>query len=74
MPDSEDRQIDWSIPQRCLLLGVAGFGMRALVEILCQSGHTVYGSDRAYGIGGESVNRTAVEPLAANVEIVPWGD
>lgn len=74
MPDSEDRQIDWSIPHRCLLLGVAGFGMRALVEILHQSGHTVYGSDSAFGIGPESLNGTHVDALAANVEVVPWED
>lgn len=72
MSDSESRQVDWSIPQRCLLLGVAGVGMRALVEILHQSGHTIYGSDRACGNGQESLNGPHVDPLAVNVGMVSW--
>lgn len=72
MSDSEGRQIDWSNPQRCLVLGVAGFGMRALVEILQQAGHQVFGADHVYGSGTEIIEGAESPPPC--VQLVPWGD
>ena len=72
--DSVNRQIDWSVPRRCLLLGVAGSGMQALSAILHQSGHVLYGSDRICGTGREVGTDTDVRALLENVRLVPWGN
>ena len=37
-----------TIPQRCLLVGVAGAGMRALAAVLSESGRTVFGTDALF--------------------------
>ncbi|MCH2210608.1 MAG: hypothetical protein MK110_04865 [Fuerstiella sp.] len=70
------RQIDWSVPQRCLLLGVAGSGMRALAEILYQAGHTVFGADITYNDGPKVAgpDSTGTAPLTNNVHLLPWMD
>ncbi|MCH2202224.1 MAG: hypothetical protein MK102_09645 [Fuerstiella sp.] len=72
----KNRQIDWSIPQRCLLLGVAGSGMQALAEILHQAGHTVFGTDITYEVGSGAIatNGMGTVPLVENVHLLAWED
>ena len=74
MPGPEDRRVNWSVSQHCLLLGVAGSGMRALSTILHQAGHVVYGSDSIYGIGRAFRTGVSNDPAVTNVRLVPWDE
>jgi len=72
MTDQANRLIDWLLPQRCLLLGVAGTGMRALTEILQQAGHIVYGSDVVYQTGNLPEGQTETELPVPDVRMLAW--
>ncbi len=65
-----DVAMDWSSSSRCLLLGIAGSGMRALARILLQAGHHVSGADTALGEHDGSDSAAALQ--SAGFHLVPW--
>lgn len=68
--DGLDSPVDWSSPSRCLLLGVAGAGMRALAGILTQAGHQVYGADIMFHDADAAAEAAAFS--IGGVNLIPW--
>lgn len=76
-------ELGWSTPRRCLLLGVAGSGMRSLAQILHQAGHMLYGADTVFEATSVAVEKPFVgpanpvepgclSPAIPGVQLIPW--
>ena len=59
-----------TIPQRCLLVGVAGAGMRALAAILSESGRTVSGTDALFDSPNVPLSGPVDPGLDRNVQLL----